>query len=106
MNNNYTEVLVKVANHYGIHCQINKLVEEIHELEEAIKSRNINDIMSEMADVENMLLQVKYLLNLQEQISEIKMYKMERELGRINSKKDGVLQFSDYLKCDKNEMSK
>lgn len=78
-----------IANRYGLYPQLGKLNEECNELAiECIKSINkgevTRDIVQEIADVEIMIAQIKYLANLDEALIEgAKTYKINRQLMRI-----------------------
>lgn len=82
------------ANYYGLDRQMNILQEECAELIQAISkvrryglSREEN-LIEEIADVENMIDQIKILLNISEdQIRDFKIMKTEREIKRIQESK-------------------
>lgn len=84
----------KIAIHYGYDRQSIKLIEEMAELQQAIcknreskdKVKTLIDIKNEMADVYTVLDQMKYLLNIKdEELEEIKDYKINRQLLRMKS---------------------
>lgn len=86
--------LKTIADHYGLGSQINILQEELAELIQAVSKYRRGDqshILEEIADVEIMLDQVKYLLGnpeiprslIYESIKGIKEDKLKRQLGRI-----------------------
>lgn len=84
----------KIAIHYGYDRQSIKLIEEMAELQQAIckhrestdKVKTFIDIKSEIADVLVVLDQMKYLLNIKdEELEEIKEYKINRQLLRMNN---------------------
>lgn len=84
----------KIAIHYGYDRQSIKLIEEMAELQQAIckhrestdKDKTLENIKSEIADVYVVFEQVKYLLNIKdEDIEEIKDYKINRQLLRMKS---------------------
>ena len=78
-----------IADHYGLNHQLMKTVEELNELAlECAKSWDKKSItlnlISELADVEVMLSQIKYLGKIeQSDIDEVKAYKINRQLKRI-----------------------
>lgn len=78
-----------IADHYGLNHQLMKTVEELNELAlECAKSwekKSITiNLISEMADVEIMLAQIKYLGKIeQSDIDEVKEFKINRQLKRI-----------------------
>ena len=85
----------KIALHYGYDVQSIKLIEETSELQQAIckhreskdKVKTLRNIKSEIADVYVLLDQMKYLLNIkEEELEEIKEYKINRQLLRMNIK--------------------
>ena len=99
MNN---ESIRKIADFYGFAEQSRQLAEECAELIVAVnkayrfdKNWNIKDgiwcetirsIAEEIADVEVMLIQLKYLLNITDaDIHKIKEYKVNRQIERINN---------------------
>lgn len=79
----------QIANHYGLNHQLMKMVEELNELAlECAKSWDKKSItvnlISELADVEVMLEQIKYLAGIeQSDIDEVKEFKINRQLKRI-----------------------
>ena len=94
---------LEIADYYGYEAQSNQLIEECAELIQAInkhkrvmhnrKSVNmtlneaINNVSEEIADVEIMLAQIKYLLGINEQyIDTIKEMKINRTAKRIEEK--------------------
>lgn len=83
------EKLKTIAEYYGLEYQLRQLAEECSELAvEANYSARYGDItiklIEEIADVEIMLDQVRYLAEIQESdILETKYYKIERQLKRI-----------------------
>lgn len=85
-----------IADRYGLYHQLGKLNEECNELSiEAIKSINdgkvTKDIVQEIADVEIMIAQIKYLANLDEALIEgAKTYKINRQLMRIQKEENNV----------------
>lgn len=85
----------KIADHYGIDSQLNILQEELSELIQAISKFRRGDpshILEEIADVEIMLDQVKYLLGnpeiprvvVEKFIKIIREDKIKRQLERID----------------------
>lgn len=75
-----------IADHYGLEHQQGKCMEELGELIEAIDSLDERAIIEEVADVEIMLSQIKYLRDIpDEQVDVIKKYKIQRQLQRIEN---------------------
>lgn len=80
------EDLKYIADHYGLEHQLEKCKEELGELIEAIDSLDGRAIIEEVADVEIMLSQIKYLRDIpDEQVDVIKKYKIQRQLQRIEN---------------------
>lgn len=91
--------IIKIANHYGLSKQSRQLSEECAELIQAISKymrfqetsyastvdwKYLESVCEEIADVEVMLEQIKYLLHINpEAIEEIKKNKIDRQLARI-----------------------
>lgn len=75
-----------VANHYGLDAQLEKTIEELDELRDAIQYRQFggeHGVFEEAADVMNMLEQLCYLLNARDTVQQIAAQKMERTVARI-----------------------
>lgn len=83
-----------IFNNYGLPNQIEKAIEELAELTEELKTfnageGNIKELTGEIADVENMLDQIKDALSLDGAVRAIKHDKCIRQLARIIDKKGG-----------------
>lgn len=82
-----------IADHYGLKNQLRQLAEECSELAvEANHSARYGSItvrlIEEIADVEIMLDQVRYLAGIQESdVLETRFYKIERQLKRMRQEK-------------------
>lgn len=75
-----------IADHYGLENQLGKCIEELNELVEALSHKNIDCVQEEVADVENMLEQIKYLLRLSDySIRCIRLSKIFRQLTRMSN---------------------
>lgn len=75
-----------IADHYGLKHQLEKCKEELNELIEALGSSSDIHLAEEIADVEIMISQIKYLRNIpNEQVDVIKKYKIQRQLQRIEN---------------------
>lgn len=72
-----------IADHYGKEHQLEKCKEELNELIEAIDSRDEESVKEEIADVEIMINQVKYLMCAERLVELYKDYKIQRQLRRI-----------------------
>lgn len=102
----YQNSIIEIAEHYGYESQSRQLIEEIAELTVAINKlwrvekfcdrKNIVDvkgfsypetkeIIGEIADVEIMLSQIKYLLCCQDEVEQEKERKILRQLERIGA---------------------
>ena len=95
----------KIAEHYGYDAQSNQLVEECAELIQAVNKYRrattgtgiavtdkgkiaLDNLVEEIADVEIMLEQIKYLLQIpEEDIQGVKIYKINRTKERIAGSK-------------------
>lgn len=85
-----------IANHYGYPAQSLQLTEECAELIQAVnkyrrahtpeeKQEAFENYVEEIADVEIMLEQIKYLIGVtNEAVDDIKLYKVRRTVGRFN----------------------
>lgn len=95
-----TEEIRKIAKHYGLNSQSNQLIEECAELIQAVSKfrralehKNfsvdksliaLENLIEEIADVEIMLEQIKYLVNIpEEDIQAQKIYKINRTKEKI-----------------------
>ena len=91
----------KIAEHYGYDAQSNQLVEECAELIQAVSKYRrakatgvqptlnlvFENLVEEIADVEIMLEQVKYLLQIPEdELEAVKLFKVNRTRDRIADK--------------------
>ena len=102
----YQNNIIVIAKHYGYESQSRQLIEEIAELTVAINKlwrverfcdrKNIMDvkgfsypevkeIIGEIADVEIMISQIKYLLDCQDEVEQEKEGKILRQLERIGA---------------------
>lgn len=102
--------IIAIANHYGYESQSRQLIEEMAELTVAINKlwrvekfcdrKNIMDvkgfsypevkeIIEEIADVEIMLSQIKYLLDCNNEVEQEKERKILRQLERMKEEMEG-----------------
>lgn len=73
-----------IADHYGLEHQLGKCKEELNELIEALGSSSDTHLAEEIADVEIMISQIKYLRNIPtKRVDFVKKYKIQRQLSRI-----------------------
>lgn len=86
--------LVIIANYYGLEKQRIKAIEELAELTKELakkvnnkKADNDEAIAEEIADVEIMLAQLKFLMGIQDSVCDIKNHKIDRTMRQIESKK-------------------
>lgn len=81
-----------IFNYYGRKGQEYKLVEEMAELTQAIIKNNRENIIEEMADVQNILLQLRLNFNSSERKQFVETFnkKIERQLNRIESEKNRI----------------
>ena len=87
--------LKKIADHYGLQAQKGMLIEEMAELMQAVNrfdrnpiEKNLDAIAEEIADVEIMIAQAKYLYAIpQQKIDEITDCKIQRTLERMEVEK-------------------
>lgn len=90
------EAIRKIADHYELNAQLNVATEELAELIQAIaRFRRVDEndmleleirknlVAEEMADVEVMLAQIKYLMKIDEKVEAVAKYKIERQLKRM-----------------------
>jgi len=96
---NISDLNKEIANYYGYVVQSNQLVEECAELIQAVskyrravgcplKEVALENILEEIADVEIMLEQIKYLLQIPEdELEAMKLFKVNRTRGRIAQNK-------------------
>ena len=110
MNQEEYQDIIAIAEHYGYESQSRQLIEEIAELTVAINKlwrverfcdrKNIMDvkgfsypetkeIIGEIADVEIMLSQIKYLLDCNEEVEQEKERKILRQLERMKEEVEG-----------------
>ena len=100
-----SELNKETAKHYGYEAQSNQLVEECAELIQAVskyrratvdvgqpledykKTVALENLIEEIADVEIMLEQIKYLLHIPEdELEAVKLFKVKRTRERIARK--------------------
>ena len=87
---NATDNLKRIADHYGLKHQLSKCKEELYELYGAINDyqeddsrENLKAIITEIADVEIMTTQLKYLLDINGEVDDEKLFKINRQLKRM-----------------------
>lgn len=87
-----SEMNLETAKYYGYEAQSNQLVEECAELIQPVaedkKAIARDNLVEEIADVELMLEQVKYLLQIPEdELLAVKTFKVNRTRERMESSK-------------------
>lgn len=90
-----------IAEHYGKDTQVKKTMEELSELIRALATGTQADISEEIADVEIMIYQLKHLLGNEEAVAQTRMYKIFRQLERMERdlKKSSVQEFKKAMDC-------
>lgn len=95
------EQLKKIAEHYGLDNQLIKLAEEASELSAAAlqyraNPKKLESLLEEIADVENVICQIKYLIR-QKELVTVNVYidccreeKIERQMERIEKEKNNA----------------
>ena len=89
MINKHYDNICTVADHFGIDAQIEKAVEEVQELLQALKEKRFageDGILEESADVYNMLDQICYLTHSEDYVQDIAERKMERTMQMIGKR--------------------
>lgn len=89
-----TNMCREIADRYGYPAQSNQLMEECAELIQAVNKYKrygndeaLKNFIEEIADVEIMLEQIKYLLGVKEDdIEGVKLYKLRRVLSSVEKK--------------------
>lgn len=95
-----------IVDHYGLENQLGKCIEELNELVEALSHENIDHVQEEIADVENMIEQVKYLLGLHDyRIRCIRLSKTFRQLTRMVNHDPRLAVEVEALRVAKNKES-
>lgn len=83
------EKLKTLADHYGLTNQLHQTQEECGELVQAIskyrRNKDIKGLVEEIADIEIMTSQLKYLMQIEQEVADMKAFKVERQLGRIEN---------------------
>lgn len=89
--NNHRENLARVAEHYGLESRLEKTVEELDELRDAIYFglyEGDGGILEEMADVYNMLDQLCILTGEGDTVRQIAERKMIRTIKRMEEEEN------------------
>lgn len=81
-----------IADFYGLEQQLRQTQEECAELIVAIskvfRGEGYNDVTNEIADVEIMCEQIKYILGVSKAVEKVKQSKIERQLKRVEIEKE------------------
>lgn len=91
--------IIEIAEHHGIDNQLEQTVEELAELIVAVKKYKrysgnptvYRNLIEEIADVEIMLEQLIYLLDIGTSVDDVATLKVHRELQRIENKLRGMM---------------
>lgn len=105
---NRTKAMKYIADHYGYMGQKDMLIEELAELIQALnkferyehESGFLANLIEEVADVEIMLTQVKYLLGINERVEHAKFFKIDRQIKRIEEGRTERGDSHDRLQTD------
>lgn len=84
-NSKQQKELEYIASYYKVSHQVGKTIEECAELIKALAESEADSIVEEMADVENMIAQLKFLFGVD--TARIRNQKIERQLERIMEEK-------------------
>jgi NTP pyrophosphatase (non-canonical NTP hydrolase) len=84
-------MIKKIADHYGFENQKEKLLEELEELEEALTDNMpIEDLITELADVQIMTEQIVYLLGIEEEVEKEREFKLTRQAKRMEGESESI----------------
>lgn len=117
------EQLIQIARYRGLKCQLNQTQEELGELSQAISKYNrathldwdkdcgVNEardkIIEEIADVEIMLRQVAWLLNIEDAVEQQIFAKTDRQFNKIygdfESLRSEQMTVADYEEGESND---
>ena len=77
----------RIIRHYGYDNQLGKLVEELRELEQVIlyDSSNTEHLKEEIADVLNLIEQIVDYQGWNDDVEDIKEYKIARQIRRMEN---------------------
>lgn len=87
------ELIDQVTYHFGEKNQLIKAIEEMSELQKELCKvvltpnltiKSTDEIIDELADVEIMCTQLRYIFGISDQVDERKVFKIERLKKRIN----------------------
>lgn len=94
------KAIIAIANHYGLRQQSDQTIEEMAELTLALRKfwrcdteeheeykRRRCDIAEEIADVEIMLEQLRYLFDIETETANWKIDKINRQMRRIHDER-------------------
>lgn len=81
-----TNDIKSIIEHYGVEHQIKKAIEELRELIEVLKTEDAQtiDICQEIADVEIMIKQLRYIFDYGDCIDALIKFKLNRTLCIMN----------------------
>lgn len=75
----------QIIEHYGYKHQLEKLIEELQELQHAIIYEGEENVKEEMADVLNLIEQILHYKNWEADIYKVKYFKIQRQLERMKN---------------------
>ena len=90
--------LATIAEHYGLEKQKLKAIEEMAELTKALLKDDKKNIVEEIADVEIMIVQLKWLLSVHGPVADVKIQKIGRQLKR-NQERGGKSMILTCHRC-------
>ena len=73
----------QIIEHYGYKHQLEKLIEELQELQHAIIYEGEENVKEEMADVLNLIEQITHHKHWESDIYKIKYFKTQRQIERM-----------------------
>lgn len=94
------KAIIRIAEHYGLRPQSDQTIEEMAELTLALRKfwrcdteeheeykRRRCDIAEEIADVKIMLEQIEYLFDIESEVANWKIDKINRQMKRIHAER-------------------
>ena len=89
---------IEIANYYGLKNQISKSIEELAELIRALATGTSGEVVEEIADVEIMVYQLKYLYGIETAVGEAIEQKLKRQMKRIE-RREPTEKFKAMVDC-------
>ena len=99
---------LRAINHFGHKHQISQAIQELSELTVELSRALVGrtdpvGIIGELADVENMLIQMKLIFDPVHKVPEVMNEKMDRLMKRIDSKNEPEKCLKNCEKCENNK---